>query len=153
MSDFILNPLTVSVPHSQWQNDLKSKLNELLIADRLEFKTLIPRKITQEGGVYIITDSRNPGNEIPYYIGRTKNLRRRIYTNHLMGPLTNARLKKYLVNDPVQERILDKNSAKEFIRENCSVRWIVEQDYKFRGYYEGYFTGVLKPQYGVYEEH
>lgn len=112
----ITNKLPFAIPLEHWESDLNSKLYELLTAEKVEFKSLKPSHIIEQGGVYIITDSRNPLNEIPYYIGRTKKFRRRIYTNHLMGPLTNARLKKYLVNDPVQERILDKNSAKEFIR-------------------------------------
>lgn len=88
------NELPISLPLEHWKNELRSKLYELLTADKVEFKTLTPSKIIKAGGVYIITDSRNPENEIPYYIGRTKNLRQRIYTNHLMGSLTNARLKK-----------------------------------------------------------
>lgn len=149
----ITNKLPIAIPLEHWESDLNSKLYELLMAEKIEFKTLKPRNIIDDGGVYIITDSRNPANEIPFYIGRTKNLRQRIYGNHLMGDLSNARLKKYLVNDPVFKEIIDKHSAKQFIRKNCAVRWITEDDFKLRGYFEGYFTGILKPQYGVYEEH
>lgn len=151
--DSITNKLPFAIPLEQWESDLNSKLYELLTAEKVDFKTLKPSYIVETGGVYIITDSRNPLNEIPYYIGRTKNLRQRIYRNHLMGDLSNARLKKYLVNDPVLKEITDKHSAKLFIKENCSVRWITEEDFKQRGYFEGYFTGMLKPQFGVYEEH
>lgn len=149
----ITNQLPIALPMAQWENNLNSKLYELLNAKKVEFKTLTPGKIVESAGVYLITDSRNPENEIPYYVGRTKNLKRRIYTNHLMGPLTNARLKNYLVLDPVLNDIIDSHTAKLFLRENCSVRWIIEEDFKQRGYYEGYFTGILKPQFGIYEEH
>ncbi|HRP36745.1 MAG TPA: GIY-YIG nuclease family protein [Candidatus Dojkabacteria bacterium] len=149
----ITNKLPFAIPLEHWESELNSKLYQLLTAEKIEFSNLTPSKIVESGGVYIITDSRNPLNEIPFYIGRTKNLRQRIYTNHLMGGLGNARLKKYLVNDPVLINITDKYTAKSFIRENCSVRWITEEDFKQRGYFEGYFTGMLKPQFGVYEEH
>lgn len=149
----ITNKLPIAIPLEHWESDLNSKLYDLLSAEKVEFKTLKPRHIIETGGVYIITDSRNPLNVIPYYIGRIKNLRQRIYTNHLMGGLGNARLKKYLVNDPVLRDVTDKHTAKSFIRENCSVRWITEEDFKQRGYFEGYFTEILKPQFGVYEEH
>jgi len=61
--------------------------------------------------------------EFPYYVGRTKNLRRRLYNNHLMGPATNARLKKHLV---AGGECADMKSAKQFLKDTCSVRWILQ---------------------------
>ena len=46
--------------------------------------------------VYAITNFHT--NEI-LYVGKTTKLRRRLYTNHLMGNLATARLKKYLIDD------------------------------------------------------
>jgi hypothetical protein len=90
------------------------------------------------------------GSERPYYIGRSKNLRQRLYNNHLMGPRSNARLKKYLVDFG---ECSDMKDAKDFIRQNCLARWIEEYDIRKRGAIEGYTTGLLFPKYGIYEEH
>lgn len=151
--DFILNKYSIAIPMESWQQNLWQKVQEIVSADGLDFLNLKKKDLPQYGGVYLITDTRNFQNEIPYYIGRSKNLGQRIYTNHLMGGLSNARLKKYLIKDPSHDWITDKDSAKEFIRQNCKVRWILEGDYKMRGYFEGYLTGLLKPQFGIYEEH
>ena len=74
----------------------------------------------------------------------------RIYKNHLMGPLANARLKRYLIGSGECTDIRD---AKEFIRGRCYARWIEESNIRNRGAIEGYTTGLLFPKYGIYEEH
>ena len=110
---------------------------------------MTPSKLPQRAGVYVIT-ARIEGVECPYYIGRTKNLRQRLYYNHLMGPLTNARLKKYLIE---AKECSNREDAKQFIRTYCLARWIEEPDIRKRGAIEGYTTGLLFPKYGIYEEH
>jgi hypothetical protein len=113
------------------------------------FKELTPSKIPKASGVYVITAKQGPKEEV-YYIGRSKNLRQRLYNNHLMGPLSNARLKKYLIKAGERRNPKD---AKDFIKRCCFARWIEESDIKKRGAIEGYATGLLCPRYGIYEEH
>ena len=80
------------------------------------FKELKPSVLPDQlAAVYAITDT-STGEVL--YVGRTKNIRRRLYTNHLMGPKTNARLKKYLVEDPNQPQITDMLVAKEYLKAN-----------------------------------
>jgi hypothetical protein len=67
-----------------------------------------------------------------------------------MGPLTNARLKKYLINFGECASLPE---AKEFIKAYCWARWIEEPDIRTRGAIEGYITGMLFPKYVIYEEH
>lgn len=112
------------------------------------FADLVPSKVPVVGGVCLKT-ARPDGPEA-YYVGRSKNLRRPIYTNHLMSPLGNARLKKYLINT---SECADLSAAKRFIRDCCFVRWLEESDIRKRGTIEGYVTGLLFPKYGIYEEH
>ena len=71
---------------------LKDKFNSLINASPVSFAYLTPSKVPESAGVYVITALLS-GAEHPYYVGRTKNLRQRLYNNHLMGPLSNARLK------------------------------------------------------------
>lgn len=134
---------------NQWYNFLNDALEKLSCNVAHEYAILTPSSIPDIPGVYVISVGKNETEE-PYYIGRTKNLRQRLYNNHLMGPLTNARLKKYLVNSG---ECKNKDEAKNFIRKNCHVRWMIENDVKKRGAVEGYVTGMLFPKYGIYEEH
>lgn len=87
---------------------------------------------------------------MPYYVGMSKNLRQRLYRNHLMGPpSSNARLKMYLINS---RQCRNAKHAKEFIREKCLVRWFIEGGSRRRGAVEAYVTGVVFPKYGIKEE-
>ncbi len=128
---------------------LKSRFNSLISAPPLSFANLTPSKVPAAPGVYVITALLS-GNEQPYYVGRTKNLRQRLYNNHLMGPLTNARLKKHLID---AGECTDIAAAKKFLKCHCQVRWIEQEGFRERGAIEGYTTGLLFPKHGIYEEH
>lgn len=139
--------------NNEWITFLEQSLNDLLNKDVLLFKNLKPNMLPVEEAVYLLTFIQNSKTELPYYVGRTKNIRRRIYTNHLMGSTTNARLKKYLVADETEDLIVSPAIAKIYIRENCGIRWINVNDVRLRGALEGYFTAMLFPKYGIAEEH
>ena len=126
---------------------VETKLLEMQSMESMMFSVLTPSMIPEKEGVYCIY---HIDGGVPLYVGRTKNLRQRLYNNHLMGPLTNARLKKYLIDDGVVDNL---DSAKEYIRKNCCFRWVIEPEMRVRGALEGYMTGVLFPRYGISEEH
>jgi len=136
-------------PTENWLNFLETSYNKLISVVPFHFRDLTPSRIPEISGVYLITAIID-GSEQPYYIGRSKNLRQRLYNNHLMGPRSNARLKKYLVDFG---ECADMKDAKNFIKQNCLARWIEESDTRKRGAIEGYATGLLFPKYGIYEEH
>ena len=99
--------------------------------------------------VYAITNFRT--NEI-LYVGKTTKLRRRLYTNHLMGNLATARLKKYLIDDPLITNVSDLESAKQYIKNNCYFQYVEEPDMRKRGQLEGLFSYLLNVRY-VDKEH
>lgn len=99
--------------------------------------------------VYAITNFRT--SEI-LYVGKTTKLRRRLYTNHLMGNLATARLKKYLIDDPEIKEVYDLDSAKQYIKNNCYFQYIEESDMRKRGQLEGLFSYLLNVRY-VDKEH
>lgn len=132
-----------------WDRFLVRSLEQLLNQQPLRFSQMTPASLPDTTGVYLITKIEDD-TEIPYYIGRTKNMRQRLYNNHLMGPLANARLKKYLIDSRVCSNIKE---AKDFIQRNCAARWVEEKDYRRRGAIENYCTAVLFPDYGIDEEH
>jgi hypothetical protein len=89
--------MIIKTPDKPWLTYLQKSYNALLKTKPIPFCKIIPSIIPDVGGVYLIT-ANIQGLEVPYYVGRSKRLRRRIYTNHLMGSVKNARLKKYLIN-------------------------------------------------------
>jgi len=127
---------------------LKSKLNDLLAANSVSYLNLTENKLPKAGGVYLISAKIN-GKVLPYYVGRASKLARRLYTNHLMGNQSTARLKKYMVESGEAATMED---AKEFLRQNCSIQWVLEGEYRNRGALEGFFTSVLFPKYGIAPE-
>jgi hypothetical protein len=127
---------------------LRQKLDALLDSKSTFYLGLIERDLPSEAGVYLIS-ARIDGQDIPYYVGRATSLSRRLYTNHLMGNQSTARLKKYMVESG---EVSDLPAAKEFIRNNCSIRWVLEREYRNRGALEGFFTSVIFPKYGISPE-
>ena len=130
--------------------DAKRIVDDILNAPKYYFKELKPSMLPDQlAGVYAITDT-STGEVL--YVGRTKNVRRRLYTNHLMGPKTNARLKKYLVEDPNQPQITDMLIAKEYLKANCYAQYVPEEDMVKRGQIEGLLSYMLNVRY-IHEEH
>lgn len=134
--------------HTERIQSLQSKLNELLTAQPVPYLNLTERQLPKDAGVYLISATIE-GKASPYYVGRASTLARRLYTNHLMGNASTARLKKYMVESRESATMED---AKEFLRQNCSIQWVFESDYRNRGALEGFFTSVLFPKYGIAPE-
>ena len=123
---------------------------QLFAAVPLYFRDLTPSDIPKGiPGVYAIFDEDH--HEV-LYVGRTKNLRRRLYTNHLHGPKANARLKKYLLDDELQTTIGNMDAAKQYLKDHCYVKYIVEEDTFQRGRVEGLLSYLLNVRY-IHEEH
>ena len=123
---------------------------KLLCAPVYYFSELKPSELTDGlAVVYAIFDILT-GETL--YVGRTKNLRQRLYYNHLMGPKSNARLKKYLTEDPNMPSIQSMEEAKRFLRERCCFRFLPESDMRTRGQVEGLLSFLLDVRY-IHEEH
>ena len=108
-----------------------------------------PSMLESVPGVYAIFD-RSTGAML--YVGRTKNVRRRLYTNHLMGPETNARLKKYLAEDRNRPDIQNMAAAKPYLIDNCYFQYIRVDEMVKRGQIEGLLNYLLNVTY-IHEEH
>ncbi len=119
-------------------------LSKLLAQPLLRFTNMKPSALPERAGVYLITVRKKP-----YYVGRTTNLRQRLYNSHLMGPPDVSRFKKYLIDSG---ECVNKQAAKQFLRAHASVRWIEEPDVRRRGFLECYFTAILQPKYGIAKE-
>ncbi len=120
-----------------------------LSASRIYFSDLKPSDLPAKPGVYAIF-CKDTGETL--YVGRTKNIRQRLYNNHLHGPFTNARLKKYLAEDPNELEIPDIATAKQYLLDNCYFQYTVEEDTMKRGRLEGLLSYLFNVRY-MYEEH
>jgi hypothetical protein len=140
--------MTVKQPSQSWIAKFQNKYDSLINSEPTAFKTLVKSQIPMSAGVYLITAAKDEQEE-SYYVGRTTNLQTRIYDRHLHGNKDNSNFQKKLIEDGVCSNSLD---ARQFIKSYCSVRWIVEDDYRIRGAIEGYTIGVLFPKHGISPE-
>ena len=138
------------------KTDMKERLMEaktleerLLCSQKHFFHELKPSDLPKEAGVYAIFD-KDSGETL--YVGRTKNVQQRLYTNHLMGTETNARLKKYLIEDTEMPDIKTTDDAKEYIKEHCYFQYILVEEMRQRGQIEGLLSFLLNVRY-IHEEH
>lgn len=117
----------------------------------VDFNNLIPSMLPEKLAVVYAIFDKNTQEAL--YVGRTKDLRRRLYTNHLMGNTSTARLKKYIVEDNIKfPDITTYKEAKNWIRENCYFKYMVVADSKERGHIEGLLSFVLNSHY-IEDEH
>ena len=125
-------------------------LQDFTSGEKYYFANLVPSMLKNHLPVVYAIFNKFTGETL--YVGRTKNLRQRLYTNHLMGPKTNARLKKYLVEDNSELQITTMDEAKAYLKENCYFQYIAEPDMRKRGRLEGLLSYLLDVRY-IYEEH
>lgn len=136
----------------KWEILLKERLQEALTAKPISFAKLERSILPVYSGVYIVSVATGKREKF-IYVGRTTNMQERLYRNHLMGNTKASSLKKYLCEDAELSEIKIALEAKEYMRKNCSVRFIQEDDMYTRGILEYYFTAVLKTKYGISKEH
>jgi hypothetical protein len=77
------------------------------------------------------------------YVGKSGNLRRRIYGNHFMGNRGASILKRKLIRDGLYP---DENAVKEYLSDRCLVQSLVVDDYD-RAYFEHFAVAILRPRY------
>lgn len=120
--------------------ELEQLLQTLLEKPALQFRDMKPTDLPKTAVVYLITVK----DEV-YYVGCTKNFRQQIHTNHLLEPL-----QKYLID---AGECRDNEEAKQFFREQASVRWLEVVEFRPRAFLECFATAILQPKYVISEEH
>lgn len=129
--------------------EAKAIVEQLTNSRKFFFSELKPSDLQERAGVYAIFDKETGEN---LYVGRTKNLKQRLYKHHLMGPKSNARLKKYLVEDPLVTGITSMEQAKQFLKDQCYFQFLLVDDMRQRGQIEGMLGFFLDVRY-IHEEH
>ena len=130
--------------------EAEALIARLLNSKKYYFKDLKPRDLQDRLPVVYVIFDQDTGENL--YVGRTVNLRRRLYTNHLMGPKAVARLKKYLMEDEALPEITSMEEAKQFLRDRCYFQYIHVDDMRKRGQIEGMLGFFLDVRY-IHEEH
>jgi len=120
-------------------------LDALVNAPGLRFDENLCSALSEEHGIYTISVLGAGAGEF-LRAGRTKSptggLRQRIYQNHFMGS-QNGNLRMQLTHDGVCQF----EQTKQWIRENCLVRFLVIEDRQTRIWAEHLMLAILKPKY------
>jgi hypothetical protein len=124
--------------------DASRQMIEVLVKSKpMSYATLERKHVPLVGGVYMI--STHAGEVLR--AGRTGSLQRRVYTNHLKGD-QNGNLPAQLVGDGVCG---DLGAAQEWIRQNCVVQFLTEEQLQGIGMEIGWseyiLLGILRPRY------
>lgn len=131
-------------------SEIPALYDSMIQAEKYYFSDVKPSQLEENlPVVYSITNFKTG---MVLYVGKTTRLRRRLYTNHLMGSLNTARLKKYLIDDPEAPEVVDLDSAKKYLKANCYFQYVAEYDMRKRGQLEGLFSFILNVKY-VDKEH
>ena len=120
-------------------------LRDLIGAKPLRFDDALPAVLPRAHGLYAISMIGAPEGEY-LHVGKTKKGRSgllgRVWEQHYqIGGSAGDLIEK------VKVRRLGGNAreAREYIRQNCQVRWVVVEDDALRGWTEHYILAVLKP--------
>jgi len=124
----------------------RALLARLLTSQALPFDSNLRGSLPERPGIYRIFESDGDTLEA-LRAGRTKvaagGLRQRVYQNHLMGD-QDGNLRAQLVNDG---KCVDKDAAKEYLRERCRVQYLVIENEEERKCAEHFMLAILKPKY------
>ncbi len=120
-----------------------SLLQELVEAPVIAFINLKPSDLPTQPGVYRIFETVDE-SQATIYIGRSENLSNRIYRNHLMGNTEASTLKKKLVKSG---KFTDAKAVKPFLRQECSLQYVVLLDQKERIMFEHFSVALLEPRF------
>ena len=119
----------------------KKKKDTLLKSEILRFNdTSFHEKLKPIGGVYRVFLARNPKKTL--YVGKAKSIRQRLYNNLLMGQIRSHTLKRKLIR---QNKCIDQETAKAYLKRNCAVQYIEEENGKERSFLEHYTISMLRP--------
>ena len=119
------------------------KMKELLERPKLSFSEASSTDVLQKPGVYVIYDKRL---EKIIYVGRTRNLRRRLLGNHKRGNIRGSQFRKALGNN---FGLKSEAEITEYILKNCNFRFMVMESFEETIRLEHFSTAVLAPLLNV----
>jgi len=119
------------------------ELKALLSSEKLRFDEELHGKLTLAPGVYRVFRTEEDWMTT-MYVGRSVNLKDRIYYNLLMGDAGAHTLKNKLINSDVCR---EERDAKMYLKESCMCQYRVIEEKRERGLFEHFAIAVLKPEF------
>lgn len=124
-------------------SEYTKKMKELLERPKLSFSEASSGDVSREPGVYVIYNEKL---EKIIYIGRTRNLRRRLLGNHKGGNIKGSQFRKALGKS---YKLKPEAEITEYILKNCSFRFMVVESFEEMIRLEHFSTAVLAPLLNV----
>lgn len=109
----------------------------------ISLNNVTPSTIPSSSGVYRIIDhsSKTPST---IYIGESGNLRKRICSNHLLGNTHSSTLLRKILQTG---NYTDLNGVKNYLRNNCSIQYLIIESKSERMRLEHFAIAILGPHY------
>jgi len=114
-------------------------MKKLLAEPSYNFAEVSARTVPEEPGVYIIHNKRV---KAVIYAGRTKNLRRRLLSNHKRGNVKGSQFRRALKQNFA---LKSENEITNYILENCSFQFLAIDEFEEMVRLEHFITAVLAP--------
>ena len=116
-------------------------LADLMSAEFVDFASGTTKSLPRTGGVYRVC-KRGQSGIATIYVGKSKNLRRRVHGDHLLGDRVASTLKRKLIRDTPCE---DEADVKQFLTDNCCVQYIEIEEERERTWFEHFAVAMLRP--------
>jgi len=113
------------------------KVKELLANRSLSFKNIVSNEVPDRPGVYVIFDER--GRVI--YVGRTRNLRRRLLGDHRRGNVRGSQFRKALMQN---YGLTNEEQINGYV-DQCTFKFKEIEDPEERIRLEHFATAILAP--------
>lgn len=117
----------------------QQKLEELLSKPINFFNDDLKNNIPKTSGIYRIFD-KNSINHETIYLGKSKDLKRRVVNNHFKGSSKNSTLRRKL------SLTLSSEEITLFLNQKCNVQFIEIEENNL-SYFEHYFIAMLCPKH------
>lgn len=114
-------------------------MKKLLAEPSYNFAKVSSANVPNEPGVYVIYDKRV---KAIIYAGRTKNLRRRLLSDHKRGNIEGSQFRRALKRSLALEL---ESEITRYILENCNLQFMVIQEFEEMVRLEHFITAVLAP--------
>lgn len=113
------------------------KVKQLLEGKELSFRNVVSSEVPEAPGVYLILNERNQ----VIYVGRTKNLRRRLPGEHKRGNIKGSQFRRAL---SLNFGFVNENQISHYV-DLCTFKFKVVEDSEDRIRLEHFAVAVLAP--------
>lgn len=118
-------------------------LDELLAAPQLRFDSALRAAVPAQPGIYRILKPQSDWRT-SVYVGKSRDLRRRLYGDHFTGNRKSSTLKRKLIGNGL---FVDEAGVERFLASECVVQFLVVQGGVERSFLEHFAIAILRPDH------